>query len=244
MGPAILDGFTCQLAHFFFAVTEPAGRSGVARIAFAQHLRLAPGLARGLAAQQGDGFFGGKHIGDIAEVQAAHQLLGRHIGQQFPHGFAFVFGPQVPHGIDDGRGGQVNDPFLRAQPAQLAVTHGNVVPESAHVGDDVLQRQARHHRCQRLHGRHADFVAAADGEGQAVAFQAGRAVCVQHDIGGGVIRRAVHGVGAVQRQRGGETNVADAQVGNSNSHGGLLFSVTTWKLDCRSPSDTCIIAVS
>ncbi|MNE54214.1 hypothetical protein D3C80_1489780 [compost metagenome] len=171
-------------------------------------------------------------------------MLGRHIGQQFPHGFAFVFGPQVPHGIDDGRGGQVNDPFLRAQPAQLAVTHGNVVPESAHVGDDVLQRQARHHRCQRLHGRHADFVAAADGEGQAVAFQAGRAVCVQHDIGGGVIRRAVHGVGAVQRQRGGEADVADAQVGNSNSHGGLLFSVTTWKLDCRSPSDTCIIAVS
>ncbi|MNI81328.1 hypothetical protein D3C73_1379310 [compost metagenome] len=113
--------------------------------------------------------------------------------------------------------------FFRAQPAQLAVAHGEVVPEGAHVGDDVFEGQADHHRCQGLHGRDTDFVATADGEGQAMAFQAARRVGVQHDIGGGVVRRAVHRIGAVQGQGSGESDVAHAQVSDSNAHGGFLF---------------------
>ncbi|MNT58649.1 hypothetical protein D3C72_1961010 [compost metagenome] len=134
--------------------------------------------------------------------------------------------------------------FFRAQPAQLTVAHGEVVPEGAHVGDDVFEGQADHHRCQGLHGRDTDFVATADGEGQAMAFQAARRVGVQHDIGGGVVRRAVHRIGAVQGQGGGETDVAHAQVSDSNAHGGFLFWVTIGRPDCRSPGDTGIIAIS
>ncbi|MNE65723.1 hypothetical protein D3C80_1612280 [compost metagenome] len=104
--------------------------------------------------------------------------------------------------------------FLRAQPAQLAVTDRETVPERAHVGGDLFQGLANDQRCQRLHGGCADLVATADGEGQAVAFQV-RGVGVQHDVGGRVVRCAVHGVGAVQRQRSREADVADAQVGNA-----------------------------
>ncbi|MNI05733.1 hypothetical protein D3C73_586940 [compost metagenome] len=244
VSPAILDRFAGQSAHFFFAVAEPAGRGGVAGIAFAQHVRLTLGLARHLSAQQGDGFFRGEHVGDVAEVQATHQLFRRHVGQQFPHGFAFVLGPQVPDGVDDRRGGEVNHAFFRAQPAQLTVADGDVVPESAHVGDDLFQRQTDHHRRQGLHRRHTDFIATADGEGQAVAFKVCRGVGVQHDVGRGVIRCAVHRIGTVEGQRSGEADVANAQMGDSNRHGGLLFLKTIWRPDCRSTSDMCIIAIS
>lgn len=59
-------------------------------------------------------------VGDVAEVRAAHQLLRRHVGQQLPHRLSFVFGPQVQDGVDDGRGGQVDHAFFRAQPAQAS----------------------------------------------------------------------------------------------------------------------------
>ena len=134
------------------------------------------------------------------------ELLRRHVGQQLPERLALGLRPQIPDRVDDGGGGQVDDALLRADPAQLAVA-GDHVPERAHVGGNRLQRLAHDQRCERLDRRHADLVAAADGEGQAVAFQF--RIGLQHDIGGRVIRRGVHRVGAVERARGREADVAD-----------------------------------
>ncbi|MCY1428454.1 hypothetical protein D9M71_443370 [compost metagenome] len=204
---------------------------------------LALGFAHRLAAQQGDGLFGGEHVGDVAEVQAAHQLLWRHVGQQFPHGLALVLGPQVPHRVDDGGGGQVDHALFRAQPAQLAVADGKAMPESAHVGADFFERKADDQGGQRLHRCRAYLVATANGECQAVAFE-GCSVGVQHHVGRRIVGGTVHGVGAIQRQRSGETDIANAQVGNAYAHGRLLFCSGTGRADCRLSSDTGIIAKS
>ena len=60
---------------------------------------------------------------------------------------------------------------------------------------------------ERAHRGHAQLVAAAVGEGEAVPFEA-RLVGAQDDVGGGVVA-LVHGVGAVAVARGREADVAD-----------------------------------
>ena len=62
---------------------------------------------------------------------------------------------------------------------------------------------------QGVNGGDDDLVAAAVGERQAVAFEAGARV--QHDVGGGVVAE-IEGVGAVLVQRRGKPDVADGEV--------------------------------
>ena len=77
-------------------------------------------------------------VGDVAEVDTAHDLLRRHVGEQFPDGLALDFGVQVPDGVDEGRRGEMDDALLRPEPAELAFA-GEASPELAHVSGDRFQ---------------------------------------------------------------------------------------------------------
>ena len=70
--------------------------------------------------------------------------------------------------------------------------------------DDVVETAADDVVLQRVHGGDDDLVAAAVGEGEAVAVEPG--VRVQDDVGGGVVAE-IEGVGAVLLQRGREADV-------------------------------------
>ena len=75
---------------------------------------------------------GSERIGEVAEIDTRDDLLGRHVGDEFPDRLAIDLGPQVPHRIDDGGGREVNRAFLGPDPAQLRFT-GEAAPEPAHV---------------------------------------------------------------------------------------------------------------
>ncbi len=85
-----------------------------------------------LAAQNFERFARGQRVGDVAEIDAAHDLLRRHIRKELPDGLALGLGPEVPDGVHHGRGGKMDYAFFGADPAKLAVAH-YVSPERAHV---------------------------------------------------------------------------------------------------------------
>ncbi len=87
-------------------------------------------------------------------------------------------------------------------------------PETSHVLRDPVQVQPDDQVSQRLDRRAADFVAAPDGEGQAVAFQI-PARGFQHHVGGRVVRIRIHRIRAVQMLRGGKAQILDPQAGDA-----------------------------
>src|SRR4051812_30830561 len=100
-----------------------------------------------MPSKYGKSFIWSQRIGDVAEVDAAHNLLGRHIDKQLPNRLAHDLCPQVPDAVDDGRGGEMNGPLLEPNPAELAFA-GKTAPELAHVASDVFKGPANHQRCQ------------------------------------------------------------------------------------------------
>ena len=76
----------------------------------------------------------------------------------------------------------------------------------AHVGGDVLHVEPDHEVPHRTNSRAADLVAAADGEGQPVAFEPGR-VRRQDDVGGRIVRIGIHRIRPVEMLRGREAQV-------------------------------------
>ena len=219
MAEAGVHRFLAQASQLVVRVAEPAGRGRVAGIALALEQGQALGLALGGAGQQHERLVRRDAVGEVAEVDAAHQLLGAHVGDQAPQRLALGLGPQVPDRVDDGAGGQVDRALVGSDPAQLAV-RGHVPPEAPHVGGDPIQVQADDEMPHRLDGAAAQVVAAPDGEGQAVALQA-RPVRLEDDVGGRVIRIGIHRVGAVQVGRRGEAHVDGAQIGDAGHRGGV-----------------------
>ena len=205
-----------QAAQLVVVIAQPAGRGRVAGIALALQHADALGLARRLAMQQLQRLGFGQGIRHVAEVQRADELLGREIGHQAPQRLALGLGPQVPHGIDHGAGGQVHRPLVRADPAQLAVG-GDVAPKASHVLADPVKLHALHQVPHGRDGGAADLVAAPDSEGQPVPLQAGR-VRLQDHIGGGVVRVRVHGVRPIQVTGGRKAHIEHAQ-GQDSRHG-------------------------
>ncbi|MCY1226868.1 hypothetical protein D9M72_391180 [compost metagenome] len=216
---ARIDRLLRESAQLFVGVAEPAGRGGVAGVALGFQRGDALGLADSRIAQQHQRFFGRDAVGDVAKVDAAHQLFRAHVRHQLPHRLAFGLGPQVPHRIDHRTGRQVNRALVGADPAQLAVG-GDVPPEAAHVFGHPLQVEPDDQVTHRLDGRAADLVAAPDGEGQAVAFEP-RLVGLEHDVRRGVVRVGVHRVGAVELLRSGKAHVQYAHGSNDGHERGL-----------------------
>ena len=185
MVPAFGNGLTRQQAHFFFGITQPAGGGGVAGEAGSQHLFFPRCLAGKLLPQQGDGFVGRQGVGDVGEIDATHQLLGRHVDEQFPDRLAGLLRPQIPDRVDDGCRRQVNHAFFRPEPAQLAIAGDHFMPVSTEVLGDRFQGAASHKTlAERLDRFDAHFITASVGEGQAVSLQVISRVGVQNDVGG------------------------------------------------------------
>ena len=221
---ARIDRLLREPAQLGIVVAQPAGRGRVARVAVGFEIGQPLGLAHGTLAQQRERLIARDAVGDVAEVDQPHQLLGAHVGDEPPHRLALGLGPQVPHGIHHRGGRQVDRPLVRPDPAQLAVA-SDVVPEAAHVLGDPAQVEADHQMLQRADGGAADLVAAADGERQAVPFEPGL-VGVEDDVGRRVVGVRVHRVGAVEMRRGREAHVHDAQ-GANGGHGRRLQSYST-----------------
>jgi hypothetical protein len=51
--------------------------------------------------QQADSLFGRDGISDVAEVNAAHELLGSHVRDDAPDGLVEGLGPEIPESVDD-----------------------------------------------------------------------------------------------------------------------------------------------
>ncbi len=113
----------------------------------------------------------------------------------------------------------MDDAFLGADPAQLAVAH-DLVPERAEIVGQRLEAAPDDHRRERLDRRDAQLVAPAAGKCQAVALEAGRVVGLKHDVGRRVIGGDVHRVGSVQLVRGRKSHVRGDGSGDRDRHAG------------------------
>ena len=152
-------------------VAHPADRRRVGRIARAQQLRLA--IALSCAAWRSrslDRFVRRQRVGDVAEVDARHDLPRRHVGQQLPHRLALDLGVEIPDRVDDRRQREVDDALLGPEPSQLRIGR-EPPPEPGEVGRDVVEPLADDEMAERVDRRRADFVAAPDRERQPVPFE-------------------------------------------------------------------------
>ena len=107
-----------QPLHLLLSVTQPARTSCISRHSSTiqrvlQSLRLAPLLLL----QQLDRLFRCNRIRDIAEINALHKLLWSHIRHYSPYRLVEGLGPEIPDGVHDGTESEVNDAFLRSDPA-------------------------------------------------------------------------------------------------------------------------------
>ena len=168
--PALGDPFTTEPADLLVGVAEPTGRRRVRGISGALQLRFAlpPSSARFARAVRP--LRRSERVGDVSEIDASHDLLRTHVDEQLPQRLALDLRPEIPHGVDDRRGREVEHALLWADPAKLRIANDSP-PERAHVGGDLLEGQADDERGQRLRGGHAQLVAASDRERQPVSFR-------------------------------------------------------------------------
>ena len=100
VAPSLGQRLPAEATDLRIAVAQPAGGGGVGRVARGQHFGFSVLLlACNLALQQRDGLRRREDVGDVAEVDAAHQFCGRHVHHQFPEGLAGHLGPDIPDGV-------------------------------------------------------------------------------------------------------------------------------------------------
>ena len=116
------ESLTQQRLHLILAITQPSRTGSISRHGLTA-LRLTDTvlLTRLDLLEESDGLLRRQGVSDIAEVDAADELLGGHVSDDTPDGLAEGLGPQVPEGVDDGAESQVDDALFGTDPAQLAV---------------------------------------------------------------------------------------------------------------------------
>jgi hypothetical protein len=155
-----LGGFADQSNDLVVGVPEPACRGGVGRVTGFEHLlepRLTPAAHR---AQQLYCLLPRQRVLDVAEVDCADELLRLQVHEQAEQRFALALSPQIPDGIDDRAGSEMDDPLLRSKPAQL-ILRRQASPETAHVGRDVVELPADDEVLESAHCRDDDLRATA-----------------------------------------------------------------------------------
>ena len=78
-------------------------------------------LAFAARGEKVDGFGFGDGVVDVAEVDGFDELMRLHLGEELPERFVFGAGVEIPHCVDEGSAGEMDDAFLRAEPAELGV---------------------------------------------------------------------------------------------------------------------------
>lgn len=209
LGEPVGDRLAGQLDELLVGVADPAGRGGVGGVAVALQLSDPGVLPRLRRAQDGECLVRGERVVQVAEVDQADDLLGRHVGEQPPHRLARHLGGEVPGGVDHRADGHVHDALLRTEPAELAVADQGGA-QLAEVGADVSHLPADDVLAKCGDGGHHDVVAAPDGEAQRVPFHL-RRVRAQHGVGGRVVGIGVHRVRPVVLQRGREADVVTVE---------------------------------
>ena len=82
---------------------------------------------------------------------------------------------------------------------------------------DPVEFQPDQQMTHRADGSAADLVAAADGEGESVTFEASL-VRLQNNVGGGIVGIRIHRVRAVEMLRRRKANVLDADIDDLDRH--------------------------
>ena len=109
------------------------------------------------------------------------------------------------------------DALLRAEPAQLRIAHEHI-PCETHVVEQFLDVASDEGFGHGVDGSDDDIIAAADGEDESVAGITG--IRGDDNIGRGIIRIGVHGVGAGEGGRCRESEIIGGDFGN-NAHDAL-----------------------
>ena len=216
---ARISRFEHERFDLVIPVAEPARRRRVRRVARGDDFALPLDGPRTRGAQDADGLLRRQGIRDVPEVDAAHELLRRHVGEELPQGLVLALRPQVPDCIHDRARGEVDDALLGPQPAQLRI-RGEASPEPAHVPADLLEGAADDERGERTDGGHAYLGAAPARERQPMPLEAVTGVGAQDDVGRRIVRVGMHRVRAVQPTRGREADVAclEAHDGGAAAH--------------------------
>ena len=107
----------------------------------------------------------------------------------------------------------MDDAFLGAEPAELGVV-GEQAVEGAEVGGDGVEGAVDDVAGEVFEGLDDEVSAAAEGEGEAVAFEGG--VGLEDAVGGGVVGVFIDGVGADVLAGGGKAEVDDADAGDQD----------------------------
>ena len=206
MRPAFSESGAAKVADFLVGVTQPSDRSRVRGISVLQQLGFTRRLRRGLSRENLERFIARERIGDVPEIDARHELLWCHVGEQLPDRFFLRFCVQIPHRIHDRGKREVNDALLGSEPSQLRLTR-QAVPELSEIGRDVAQRPPDDQMPERFDRRGTDFISASDREREAVSLES--LVGFQNDVRGRVIGIGVNRVGANLIARGWEPEIED-----------------------------------
>ena len=133
----------------------------------------------------------------MTEVDRGNDAFRREIREVAPQWSASAACEQIPDGVDDGRGREMDHAFLRPDPAQLAVTC-EVAPEGAGIALELVEVAPHDVIAKCLDRRATQLVAPADREGHAVTGES-RVVGLELDVGRRVVRIGIHRVRAVEQ---------------------------------------------
>lgn len=162
---SLLNTLIKQLLQLLLTVSQPASTGCIRRHSLASLSLLNTVLLATLdLLEHGQRLLGGNSIRDVAEVNAAYELLGGHVRNNAPDRLAQGLGPQIPEAVDDGTQSQVDDTLLGADPAQLAVGD-QVAPGLTPVGGELVEVFANDERGKKGNGSADNFIAATDSEG-------------------------------------------------------------------------------
>ena len=183
--------------------------------------------------EEGDRLGWREGVLDVPEVDRRDELLGRQIDEEAEERLALALRPEVPDGVDDGCGREVDHALLGAEPAELPFGR-EASPEAAEVGGDLLERAADHEVLERAHGRDDDLGPAPVREGETVALDALRRVGVQDR------RRRTSSRGSDASRR---TRRATSDVGNRMSRASSEMIRVGALIERRSRCDEAMAAV-
>ena len=141
-------------------------------------------------------FFAREEVFEVGEVEQVDDRVVGEVEEEAPEGHATRLGPEIEECVVDGGEREMDDAFVRAEPAELMVV-GELLGEFADVCHDVFDI-APDDAGMFEHGVDGfadEVVAPAHGECEAGARETG-AVGVEVGDGIGINRIAVDGVGA------------------------------------------------
>ncbi|SII02760.1 Uncharacterised protein [Mycobacteroides abscessus subsp. abscessus] len=216
------DGLLRQPHELLVVVAEPAGRGRVRGEAGGLEGGDALGETRFSRAEDLKRLLFGQGVADVGEVDRGDEVLGGQFGEVSPQRFARTPGRHVPQGTDEGARGHLRHPLLGSEPAQLRIVDEQRRGGSE-VGEEIVEFAADEQGRVRLDRGDDEFVAASGGEHEPMTHLGGIALTgTDGDVGGRVVGVDIDGIGAVELERGGESDVGGADVGDER-HGIAVF---------------------